>query len=137
MLYYVKFNFNFYVFKFWMNVSQGSQRIWNFWKPKKVREFCDTWKKSRNFVKFKKVREFYLREMNIAEVLHKSKLMWMSIIIFKSCTRTPKSEKIFWKGQGKVREFWKVEMLATLNTMFNRRLKHYPLSGDIIPSLGC
>ena len=71
--------------------------------------------KSGNFnMKLGKVREFYLREMNIAKVLHKNRLMWMSIVIFKSCTRTPKSEKIFWKGQGKVREFWKVEMLATL-----------------------
>ena len=49
--------------------------------------------KSGNFnMKLGKVREFYLREMNIAEVLHKNKLMWMSIVIFKSCMRTPKSE---------------------------------------------
>ena len=46
--------------------------------------------------------------------LRKNKLMWMSINIFKSCTRTPKSGKILWKGQGKVREFWKVEVLAIL-----------------------
>ena len=26
--------------------------------------------------------------------------MWMSIDVFKSCTQTPKSVKIFWKGQG-------------------------------------
>ena len=26
-----------------------------------------------------------------------------------------KSVKIFWKGQGEVREFWKVEVLATLD----------------------
>ena len=51
-------------------------------------EFLETWKsqgilwhlknvreKSGNFVKFGKVREFYLREMNIAEVLHKNKLL--------------------------------------------------------------
>ena len=57
--------------------------------------------KSGNFnKKLGKVREFHLREMNVAEVLHKSKLMWMSIIIFKNCMQTPKSEKIFWKSQG-------------------------------------
>ena len=57
--------------------------------------------KSGNFnIKLGKVREFYLREMNIAEVLLKNKLMWMLIVIFKSCTQTPKSEKIFWKSQG-------------------------------------
>ena len=39
------------------------------WHLQKVRE------KSENFMKFGKVREFYLREMNIAEVLHKNKLM--------------------------------------------------------------
>ena len=75
-------------------------------------EFLETWKsqgilwllknvreKSGNFnTKLVKVREFYLREMNIAEVLHKNKLMWMQIAIFKSCTWTPKSGKIFWKG---------------------------------------
>ena len=43
--------------------------------------------------------------------------MWMPIDIFKSCMQTPKSGKIFWKGQGKVREFWKVEMLATLKVV--------------------
>ena len=42
--------------------------------------------------------------------------MWMPIDIFKSCMQTPKSGKIFWKGQGKVTEFWKVELLATLYT---------------------
>ena len=42
----------------------------------------------------------------------------MSLDIFKSCTQTPKSGKIFWKGQGKVRKFWKVEVLATLITYF-------------------
>ena len=35
-------------------------------------------------------------------------------MIYLSCTQTPKSGKIFWKGQEKVREFWKVEVLATL-----------------------
>ena len=94
--------------------AQGGQRTRNFWKPGKVTEFCGTWKmsgksqgiswnseKSGNFnAKLGKVREFYLRKMNITEVLHKNKLMWMSIVIFKSCTRTPKSEKIFWKSQG-------------------------------------
>ena len=49
--------------------------------------------------------------------LHKNKLMLMSIDIFKTCTQTPKSGKIFWKGQGKVREFWKVEVLDTLKTL--------------------
>ena len=39
------------------------------WHLQNVRE------KSGNFVKFGKVREFYLREMNIAEVLHKNKLL--------------------------------------------------------------
>ena len=32
----------------------------------------------------------------------------MSMDIFKSCVETPKSGKIFWNGQGKVREFLKV-----------------------------
>ena len=38
----------------------------------------------------------------------------MPIDTFKSCTQTPKSEKISWKGQGKAREFWNVEVLDTL-----------------------
>ena len=44
--------------------------------------------------------------------------------------RTPKSEKIFWKGQGKVREFWKVEMLATLilPTGLGKDLKNWQMS---------
>ena len=32
--------------------KHGCQRTWNFWKPKKVREFCGTSKMSGNFVKF-------------------------------------------------------------------------------------
>ena len=60
---------------------QSSQRIWNFWKPGKIREFCATWiksgksrviswnsEKSGNFnAELGKVREFYLRETNVAE----------------------------------------------------------------------
>ena len=31
--------------------------------------------------------------------------MWMSIDVFKSCTQTPQSGKIFWKGQGILRSW--------------------------------
>ena len=106
-----------------IKVIQGGQWTWNFWKLGKVREFCGTCKmsgksqgiswnleKSGNFnPKLGKVREFYLREMNIAEVLHKNKLMWMSIVILKSCTRTPKSEKISGKVREKSGNFEKLE----------------------------
>ena len=42
----------------------------------------------------------------------------MSIDILKSCMQTPKLGKFFRKGQIKVREFWKVEVLATLSFFF-------------------
>ena len=70
-----------------LGISGNLKKSGNFMTLGKGQGISWNLEKSGNFnPKLGKVREFYLREMNIAEVLHKNKLMWMSIFIFKSCT---------------------------------------------------
>ena len=45
------------LWKFFIYLFQGGKRTWNFWKPRKIKEFCGTWKNQRKVREFREIRK--------------------------------------------------------------------------------